>query len=194
MMRVDDLFLFYVWSFCLPQESLLEIGPRCQFKKPSWFHVKCLLKRTMAVMKEMESPKFCGSKINPFRVKEAFFKQTSRDEKHKSMAASHWTDATCLTDFFPMFLCWPAMFICQTVCSFGVEEFAVYNHQDSSTNTRDLTEFGTVLWNQLELSQTGNSCPLWNCLNCYTYSWHKSSEFSQTGRLDPPNANPSPKK
>ena len=132
-------------------------------------------------------------------------KETSRDEKHKSMAASHWTDATCRKDFVPMekktrsthafsLLASYVHLPEAPICSFGVEEFAVNNHQDSSTKTRDLTELGTVLWNHLELSQTGKNCPLWNYLNCYTYSWHKSSEFSQTGRLDPRNANPSPKK
>lgn len=179
-----------MYDFCLPQES--EVRNRPPFanlkKKRSWFHVKWLLKRTIAVMKEMESPKILW-KQNQFVQGEGgiCLKETSRDEKHKEHGSLplNWRD---LPDrfFSQVSLLASDVHLPEApVCSFGVEEFAVYNHQDSSTNTRDLTEFGTVLWNQLELSQTGNSCPLWNCLNCYTYSWHKSSEFSQTGRLDP---------
>ena len=123
-------------------------------------------------------------------------KETSRDEKHKNMAASHWTDATCRKDFsHKKTRSTHGFFFAGQLCSFargcylwffGVKEFAVNNHQDSSTKTRDLTELGTVLWNHLEVPRAGNNCPLWNYLDCYTYSWRKSSEFSQRGRLDPP--------
>ena len=146
-----------------------------------------------------------GDKISPFRVKDAFFKQTSRDEKVKNMAASHWTDATCRTDFFPWkekhvlhmaFLCWPAMFICQRLLSVVLELRNLL-----LTTTKTVPQRLEILQNWelscgiiLKCPEQELIVPCEIILNCYTCSWHKSSEFSQTGRFDPRNANLSPKK
>lgn len=79
-------------QFVYPKKLKLEIGPPFANlkKKRSWFHVKWLLKPTIAAMKEMESPKILW-KQNQFVQGEGGIglKETSRDEKQKNMAASH---------------------------------------------------------------------------------------------------------
>ena len=73
------MMCFSCMIFCLPQSTLLEIAPGAVFKR-SWisgvpsFQVSLSLVicfgRSMCKSRsdQMESSKFCGRKINPFRV------------------------------------------------------------------------------------------------------------------------------